>query len=125
MIYKTFNIPIFDFELHVILDVSNTELDKLREILEDFDAPEDEIHYYIEEFENGSMDGGWFIWNMAKRAGVILLLNHTTLEDKLTTLMHEKRHAEDRILQLYNIKDHETAGLLAGYLGRILLTKVL
>ena len=30
---------------------------------------------------------------------------------------HEKRHIEDRILDICNIKDEETAGYIAGYLA--------
>ena len=40
-------------------------------------------------------------------------------EEKAEVFAHEKRHIEDRVMEWASVDDIESAGLIAGFLGRM------
>lgn len=72
----------------------------------------------IRYIENGFHDGGDTWRNLDHRAIYVLFYPMTCEEERAEIYSHEKRHIEDRVLEYFGVDDIESAGLLAGFLGR-------
>jgi len=113
-----FKIPLFDYNVKLIKVESNKDADSVVKALKPLKLDSEDLEEYKEDVINGKYNGAYHIYNFNLKLSVLLMYQHNSEKEYLETLGHEKRHLEDRILQLYGIEDIETAGLLAGYLTK-------
>ena len=116
MIQERFEIPIFDFQLHIIQLEENDTLNDVEEKLDDFGIKGTE-----RPFINPSMvDGGHTLSNGEARMIVVFFHQFTSEEEKIETYGHEIRHIVDRICIFLDIQDLETCALLSGYIEKLI-----
>lgn len=66
-------------------------------------------------------DGGSTFYNAGLREMIIIVMQTKSKERRYNIFMHEKRHAEDVILDHENIECMEMSAVFAGYLGELML----
>ena len=115
--YK-FNIPIYDVHVDMIQVEGKEDAEGVVRFMQAIKCKQefvDEVTGYIKK---ECMDGGEVYRNFDLRKMLVIFCPFKTEETRAEVYCHEKRHIEDRIMQFYNVNDIESAGLLAGYLGR-------
>lgn len=114
-----FNIPIYDVDVTLIQVERCTESEcrKVRKVLRDLGCPKECVDEEISQIREWSTNGGSTCTNMTCRKMVVLFQELTSVERLIEVYSHEKRHIEDRILEFFNVEDHESSALLAGYVG--------
>lgn len=126
MIKFSFTLPVFDHRI-VYLQTKSPKPAELSEFRSFYrkhfkDVPDSTI---MECVTDPTGSGAWTAYDSMQRTGAIIIYNTYTLPDLMNLLHHEKRHLEDYILKNMSIRDGETAGNLAGFLGEKLVRKVL
>lgn len=114
-----FTIPIYDVDVTLIQVERGTENEcrTLRKALRSFGCKKESIDEDVNEIREGDMNGGATYRNMTARVVVVVFHEFTSEERMVEVYSHEKRHVEDRVLEFFEVKDTESAGLLAGFLG--------
>ena len=120
----------FKWTIHLVVIEGIDDLIKCKNKLKSIAKPKNEsyseaVDLCIEEVSNGLINGGLFISNEQSLTGVIIVYPSSSKLDIVNTICHEKRHAEDTILESLGIDDRETAGYISGYLGHKLLKHIL
>lgn len=114
-----FDIPLYN--IHVDLVQVETKDDK-NEVISFFRTMKCEqkvINEIADAIERGCHDGGDTFRNMNLRKIFVLFYPIENEETRAEIYAHEKRHIEDRVMEHVSVNDIESAGLLAGYLGRM------
>lgn len=91
----------------------------VRDMLEKKCVLKELIDECVQSIDDCYYNGGYIISNKNYNESVFIFLKHDKYEDAICTLMHEKRHLEDDILDALRIDDSEAAAYLAGYLAVI------
>ena len=81
-------------------------------------ADEESKRYMIDGIRNGAVNGGDTYRDLEHKRMIIFFYPMENEEVRAEIYSHEKRHIEDRVLQYFSVDDIESAGLLAGFLGR-------
>ncbi len=115
---KTFNIPIYDYEVTFIEIESKSDKERVAEEMSLFDCNIDDIRQIERYIELEYMNGGDTFRNMEKKRFLIILSQCEDEEKRREIINHEKRHVEDRLLGWVGINDIEASAYLAGYLSR-------
>ena len=116
-----FHINLFDITIQYLEVESEKDASQVRKHLKKINLPQNGIEEIIENIENKITNGGECVFNPDRQPAIIIIVYPcTSLKKKIDVISHEKRHAEDYILQHFHIKDMETAGFLAGVLGKFL-----
>ena len=77
------------------------------------------IDEFIDYIERGYYDGGNTYRNFDFKRILVIFYPMSDEETRAELYAHEKRHIEDRVMQHASVDDIESAGLLAGYLGKM------
>lgn len=115
-----FVVPIYEFDLVVVVRPSKKELSNLVEWVDgDADGVLDGYESRINE--------GWAWTNGDYKRGLVAVTKCNDNKETYKVLRHELRHVEDRILEIHRVKDIESAALLSEYIsGKLfdLITKI-
>ena len=117
---NTFEIPLYEVDVTLIQlestdDVSTGNV--LNQLLTKENVPSESIEKIFEYIDRGFHDGGDTFTCMSQRKALVLFYKITNETDYYKVYDHEKRHLTDRILEYFGIDDHESAAMLAGFLG--------
>lgn len=121
MVNKTIHIEIFGWEVQILEIQNDYDCNVLEQEMKRFSIDEDEIDGITEQIKTGVTDGGWHYYNEGMRKSMIIVYPTTSIQSRINVICHEKRHCEDRILSVLNIKDIETSAYLAGFLAEKLI----
>jgi hypothetical protein len=113
---KTFKVPIYDYKV-VLVEFEKNENDtyKIARFLKRY-LTTDQTSEMIELHEKGSVNGAYTYTNVGKGFYIIVMFHQTCEREKINTLGHEKRHLEDFIIKVTNLRGKEAKGYLSGYL---------
>jgi|SRR3990170_7197579 len=117
-----FNIDIYDWDIQYIELKDYSHLKKLKKIMTEFHCDSKELNKVMIDLKAKATNVGVHFYDLNKRKTFILLYPCRTNEDKMDIICHEKRHAEDRILIHLGIDDIESAGFLAGFIAKKILS---
>lgn len=116
---KRFRIPIYEYDvIYVELEKTSGEADAIEKLLISIGATTEDINEMVQDVKDSRSGGGNHFYNFRKEISLIIIDPHKDIVRKTSTIAHEKRHMEDRILQHFKIDDIESAGLLSGYLAK-------
>lgn len=115
---KTFNIPIYDYEVTLIEVERKNDKEQVVEEMTLFDCNIEDIREMERYIDLAYIDGGDTFRNMGKKKFLVILLPCEDEETRRGIINHEKRHVEDRLLEWVGINDSEASAYLAGYLSR-------
>ena len=119
---KKIKVDIFEWDI-VLIELSKKDTpESVLKHLKEFISLDDELTEEVtDKINRRYFDGGSHYFYTSNRMSVILLYPTSSKQKRLNVLCHEKRHAEDRILNYSGVDDIETAGYLAGYLAEELI----
>lgn len=114
-----FDIPIYN--IHVDLVQVETKDDKAGVIkfMRAIECEQKFINEFTDYIERGCYNGGNTYRNFDFRRILVIFYPMSDEETRAEVYAHEKRHIEDRVMQHASVDDIESAGLLAGYLGKM------
>lgn len=114
-----FDIPLYG--IHVVLGQVETKDDKdgVIKFMRAIKCELEFINEFADYIERGYYDGGSTYRDMDLRKILVIFYPMSDEETRAQIYAHEKRHIEDRVMQWASVDDIESAGLLAGYLGRM------
>lgn len=113
---KSFKVPIYNYTITFVEIESTKDTKKLKKIFKLEDVKKKDAKHIFYNVENNYFNGGEMLWNKNKRSVIIIIYKVQSESIRLNVLGHEKRHAEDMILEHLNVDDIESAALLAGFL---------
>jgi hypothetical protein len=109
-------IEVYDWHLHVVMLDLDSDIEEVKEFVED----KLELHKEdVSPIENikGMVDGGSHYYNLDERKSIILLYPMTSRARLCNILGHEMQHVVDRIMDYCGIDDLEARAYLAGHLA--------
>ena len=118
MIKLKFNIPLYDFDITLLQIEEKSDKDKVLSVLKEIKCTQEHMDSVSDNIDRGCYGGGDTFYNFDIRAMVIVFYPFRSEKSRWEVYSHEKRHVEDRVLEYSHVDDIESAGLLAGFLGR-------
>lgn len=115
MIKKIFDVPIYDWNITYLEVETKEDIPELIAWAELFQA---EFQGNISESFDSTKNAGMTYIDRTAQKLLIVIFPATSSEELLSTKGHEKRHAEDFILEESGVYDKEAAGYLAGFLTK-------
>nr|DAU84901.1 MAG TPA: hypothetical protein [Caudoviricetes sp.] len=117
MVKYKFTLPIYNIKITLIQIEDKFDFQGVKKVLSTINVQDEYLEEVQENIENGSYNGGVTFRNMKMLSIVVIFYPMKSETIRAEVYSHEKRHIEDRILEWMLVKDIESAGLLAGYLG--------
>lgn len=116
---KEIYVPIFTYLITYIKveNFSDVETKKVTLALKKCKIDDENIDEFIEKMKIKYTGGASTFSNKNFCELVVLIYPQNSKERELETIMHEKRHCEDLILEQLGIEDMETAAYLSGWLA--------
>ena len=118
MITYKFDIPIYDIRIDLIQVENKEDANGVVRFMQTIKCQQEFIVELTENIKNGYVNGGETFRNFDLRKMLIIFYPMENEETRAEVYSHEKRHIEDRVMQHESVDDIESAGLLAGFLGR-------
>lgn len=118
MKHTKLKVEMYGFKVDVMEAESKDDAEYLARFFRRFGLEDPFVDEIITAISDGDMDGGYTFACYGVKRVFIILLEMSNATRRREVLMHEKRHAEDDILQHCSVKDDEAAAYLAGYLGK-------
>lgn len=112
-----FKVPIFDVDVVLIQVEDISDEEEAMKIYKSIEPTEEQLKDVEFNIKNNLPDGGNTLFNFDYQCFVVVFYRMSNKKKLVSAYAHEKRHIEDRILNICNIKDEETAGYIAGYLA--------
>ena len=113
-----FKIPIYGVKVTLVQAVDKSEADDVERILKSNHVSGEFIDDIVAAVRRGACNGGDTFRNFRYKSVFVFFYPFQSDDDMAETYAHEKRHIEDRVLEHFGVDDIESAGLLAGFLGR-------
>ena len=118
MIKLKFNIPLYDFDVTLLQIESKGDKEDVVKFMKGIKCQEQFITGVTDYIEKGAINGGETYRNFDLRKILVIFCPMKNESTRAEVYSHEKRHIEDRVMQHASVDDIESAGLLAGFLGR-------
>lgn len=118
MITYKFDIPIYDIRIDLIQVENKEDANGVVRFMRAIKCQQEFIDEVTEYIKRGCFNGGETFRNFDLRKMLIIFYPMENEETRAEVYSHEKRHIEDRVMQHESVDDIESAGLLAGFLGR-------
>ncbi len=118
MVKYKFTLPIYDMKITLIQIENKFDFQRVKKVLSTINVQDEYLEEVQENIENGSYNGGSTFRNMKMLSIIVIFYPMKSEIIRADVYSHEKRHIEDRILEWMSVNDIESAGLLAGYLGK-------
>lgn len=113
-----FNIPLYDIGVTLIQVESRDDKDEVERFMRQIKCQDEFIQEVRSYIEKGCIDGGETYRNLDMRKILVIFCPFKNDTIRAEVYSHEKRHIEDRVMEYMSVKDVESAGLLAGFLGK-------
>ena len=117
---KSFNIPIYDFDVTWIEIESKDDKDKLLQEMSKMKCQKKDMDDVINGVVNGYLNGGSTFRNMDCKKFLVIIHPCENESMRRNIVNHEKRHIEDRLLKFVGVDDIEASAYLAGYLSKFI-----
>lgn len=114
-------VPLFEWAITLLEVQAPKDHKKVNKILKEFGVDEESRKRIKDENIRDCINGGDHFYSKSMKKSIIVLSRMSNNKQRNHILCHEKRHIEDRMMETYCINDVETAGMLAGYLGKKLI----
>lgn len=114
-----FDIPLYGIHVDLVQVETKDDKDGVIRSMRAIKCKQEFIDEIIDYIERGCYNGGDTFRNMDLKDILVIFCPMSDEETRAEVYAHEKRHIEDRVMQWASVDDIESAGLLAGYLGRM------
>ena len=113
-----FNIPLYDVDVTLIQVESKDDKDEVERFMRQIKCQDEFIQEVRAYIEKGCINGGETYRNLDIRKILVIFCPFKNDSTRAEVYSHEKRHIENRVMEYMSVKDIESAGLLAGFLGK-------
>lgn len=114
-----FDIPLYGIHVDLVQVETKDDKDGVIKFMRAIKCQQEFINEIGDAIERGCYNGGDTLRDMNLRKILVIFYRMEDEETRAQIYAHEKRHIEDRVMQWASVNDIESAGLLAGYLGRM------
>lgn len=114
-----FDIPLYNIHVDLVQVETKDDKDGVIKFMRAIKCEQEFINEFADYIERGYYNGGSTYRDMDLRKILVIFFPTSDDETRAELYAHEKRHIEDRVMQHASVNDIESAGLLAGYLGRM------
>lgn len=114
-----FDIPLYGIHVDLVQVETKDDKDGVIKFMRAIKCEQEFINEFTDYIERGYYDGGSTYRDMDLSKILVIFFPTSDDETRAELYAHEKRHIEDRVMQWASVDDIESAGLLAGYLGRM------
>lgn len=114
-----FDIPLYGIHVDLVQVETKDDKDGVIKFMRAIKCQQEFINEIGDAIERGCYNGGDTLRDMNLRKILVIFYRMEDEETRAQIYAHEKRHIEDRVMQWASVDDIESAGLLAGYLGRM------
>lgn len=114
-----FNIPLYGVHVDLVQVETKDDKDGVIKLMRAIKCQQEFINEITDYIERGCYNGGNTYRNLDLKDILVIFCPMSDEETRAEVYAHEKRHIEDRVMQFTSVDDIESAGLLAGYLGRM------
>lgn len=118
MVTYKFDIPIYNIRVDLIQVENKEDSSGVVRFMQTIKCTQESIDEVTEYIKRECVNGGVTYRNFDLRKMLIIFCPMENEETRAEVYSHEKRHIEDRVMQHESVDDIESAGLLAGFLGR-------
>lgn len=112
-----FKIPLYKIHVTLVQSEDKSEADEVRKILARNHIDKEYIEDIVDGVRRGGCNGGDTFRDFRYKRIFVFFYPYENEVIRAEVYSHEKRHIEDRVLEYFGVKDIESAGLLAGFLG--------
>ena len=112
-----FRIPLYKVDVTLVQSENRTETNEVRKVLKRNHITNDSVEDIASAVGRGACNGGETFRDLRYKRMFVFFYPFDNDITRAEIYSHEKRHIEDRVLEFFGVKDIESAGLLAGYLG--------
>ena len=124
MIIHVFHLPRYDWDVYAYYGINPTYENIIVEQLRDMGCQESDVQNSIEVIGSFDKDTGFTYSNFNRRESVIAISRSNSSEGFMNTLVHEARHLQQHIQDVYNIEDtSEEIYYLMGKLVQVMYNK--
>ena len=117
MIKIQYNIPLYDIDVTMIQVENEKDKNVILACMRNIKCDQEYIDSVDDYVTRGCFNGGDTFRNFDLRKMLVIFYPQSDEETRWEVYMHEKRHIEDRVMEFTNVKDIESAALLAGFLA--------
>ena len=110
-------IPIYDIRFNYIEVEDESDLPELKKMFKKLNIDEEFYDEIASNMLSGVWNGGLTFYDHLSKDGIIVMYPFDRAKKRFNVISHELRHLQDFILEDFNVKDMESAALLAGYLA--------
>lgn len=114
-----FDIPLYGIHVDLVQVETKDDKDGVIKFMRAIKCQQEFINEIGDAIERGCYNGGDTLRDMSLRKILVIFYRMEDEETRAQIYAHEKRHIEDRVMEWASVNDIESAGLLAGYLGRM------
>lgn len=114
-----FDIPLYGIHVDLVQVETKDDKDGAIKFMRAIKCPQEFINEITDYIERGCFNGGNTYRNLDLKDILVIFCPMSDEETRAEVYAHKKRHIEDRIMEWASVDDIESAGLLAGYLGRM------
>ena len=114
-----FDIPLYGIHVDLVQVETKDDKDGVIRFMRAIKCRQEFINEIGDAIERGCYNGGDTFRDMNLRKILVIFYRMEDEETRAQIYAHEKRHIEDKVMQWASVDDIESAGLLAGYLGRM------
>ena len=114
-----FDIPLYNIHVDLVQVESKDDKNGVIKYMRAIKCQQEFIDEFVDDIERGCYNGGNTFRDMDLRKILVIFYPTSDEETRAELYSHEKRHIEDRVMEWNSVNDIESAGLLAGYLGKM------
>ncbi len=121
MKYLHFKIPIYDWDVHYVEVEKNKDSYKVEDVFDKLGFFDKDIDKVLKNIKDRMTNTGMLYTCNNISSSVILIYTSSNKKERMSSILHEKRHLEDRIIERMGLEGKESAAYLAGYIGKKLI----
>lgn len=114
-----FDIPLYGIHVDLVQVETKDDKDGVIKSMRAIKCRQEFIDEITDYIERGCYNGGDTYRNLDLKRILVIFYPMSDEETRAEVYAHEKRHIEDRVMEWASVDDIESAGLLAGYLGKM------
>lgn len=124
MIIHVFHLPRYNWDVYAYYGVNPTYKNIIIDQLRDMGCDESDVQKSIKVIDNFTKDTGFTYSNFKRRESVVAVSRSNSSEGFMNTLVHEARHLQQHIQDVYDIEDtSEEIYYLMGKLVQVMYNK--
>lgn len=112
---KKINVPFYKWKIVSLVAESHSDVDQVAKEMKKYKLSDSEITNIREQFSREAFGGGVIYYNDSCLFILLIVYPHTSTKECVSTLLHEGRHAADRIIESIGLEGGESTAYLSEY----------